>query len=206
MTEQLKPVGYYCDHSDEPHDARTHHDWEFVEGEGFVFQHGPNTNSAFTYVDRPYLKPENREQRCPRAVPVYPGPAVEAELERLRDELAEVRAGQDPRLRCLIVKAAPDRDLYVGWSTICEMPAGVWSRETALEYGFPKSRLDRADATGTSSLIKDGAWDDTGWIAEQRGWLRRDRIGDYAVEYLHGDRQAAYDLLEPLDGETEVRR
>lgn len=128
--------------------------------------------------------------------------ALVAEVHRLRNELAEEKATHDPRLRCLIVKAAPDQDLYVGWSNTCDMPAGVWSRETALEYGFPPSRLDRADDTGSSSRIGDGAWDDKGWVAEQRGWLRRDLIGDYAVEYLHGDRVAAYALLEPFDTEA----
>jgi len=130
--------------------------------------------------------------------------ALLAEVRRLQDELAEEQAGHDPRLRCLIVKAAPDRDCYVGWSNVCEMPAGVWSRETALAYGFPPSRLDRADATGSSSHVGDGAWDDKGFVAEQRGWLRRDRLGDYAVEYLHGDRQAAYALLEPFEDETSA--
>lgn len=124
---------------------------------------------------------------------------LKAEIDRLRNELAEEKASHNPRLRCLIVKAAPDKDLYVGWSNTCDMPAGVWSRETAIAYGFPPSCLDRADATGTSSRIGDGAWDDTGFVAEQRGWLRRDRLGDYAVEYLQGDRQAAYALLEPFD-------
>lgn len=126
-----------------------------------------------------------------------------AELDRLRDELAEIRAGQDPRLRCLLVKAAKDRDLYIGWSNICEMPAGVWSRETALAYGFPRSRLDRADTNGSSDLsCKNGWWDDAGFIAEQRGWLPRARLGDYAVEYLHGDRIAAYAMLEPFDDDS----
>ena len=133
-------------------------------------------------------------------------PELLAEVDRLRDELAEERASHNPRLRCLLVKAAPDRDMYVGWSNVAEAPAGVWSREAAIEYGFPPSRLDRADQTGTSSHIGDGAWNDSGFVAEQRGWLRRDRLGDYAVEYLHGDLQAAFDLLEPFEGETEVRR
>jgi hypothetical protein len=129
--------------------------------------------------------------------------AMAAEIRRLRAELAEERAAHDPRLRCLLVKAAPDKDLYVGWSNTCDMPAGVWSRETAVEYGFPPSRLDRADETGSSSRIGDGAWDDKGFVAEQRGWLRRDRLGDYAVEYLHGDRVAAYALLEPFDDDPK---
>lgn len=200
---ELTPVGYYCDHSDEPTDARTHRDWEFVEGEGFVFQHQPNTNSALSFAEQKYLRPERREQRCERAVPVYVGPAVDAELDRLRNELAEEKALHNPRLRCLIVKVAPDKDMYVGWSNTCEMPAGVWSRETALEYGFPPSRLDRADKNGSSDMsCGDGHWDDAGFIAEQRGWLRRDRLGDYAVEYLHGDQQRAFDLLEPFENEA----
>jgi hypothetical protein len=129
--------------------------------------------------------------------------ALVAEVRRLRDELAETKALNDPRLRGLLVKAAPDKDLYVQWSTVCDMPGGVFSRETALEYGFPRSKVDHADEHGSSSRLGDGAWDDKGWVAEQRGWLRRDLIGEYAVEYLHGDRIAAYALLEPFDDEPE---
>lgn len=134
-------------------------------------------------------------------------PALVDEVRRLRNELAEEKADRNPLLRCLLVKAAPDKDMYVGWSNVCEMPAGAWSRETALEYGFPPSRLDRADKNGSSDLsCGDGHWDDAGFVAEQRGWLKRERLGDYAVEYLHGDRIAAFALLEPFEGETEVRR
>jgi hypothetical protein len=132
--------------------------------------------------------------------------ALEQENAKLTEELAELKAANDPRLRGLLVKAAPDKDLYVQWSTVCDMPGGVFSRETALEYGFPRSKVDHADEHGSSSRLGDGAWDDKGWVAEQRGWLKRDRIGDYAVEYLTGDQQAAFDLLEPFEGETEVRR
>lgn len=128
-------------------------------------------------------------------------PALLAEVRRLRDELVETKALNDPRLRGLLVKAAPDKDQYVLWSTGCDMPGGVFSRETALEYGFPRSKVDHADEHGSSSRIGDGAWDDKGWVAEQRGWLRRDLIGDYAVEYLYGDREAAFALLEPFDDE-----
>jgi hypothetical protein len=134
--------------------------------------------------------------------------ALEQENAHLADELAELKAANDPRLRCLLIKAAKDQDLYVGWSGVCDMPAGVWSRETALEYGFPPSRLDRADENGSSATngYTFGHWDDAGFVAEQRGWLRRDRLGDYAVEYLLGDRQAAFALLEPFEGESEVRK
>lgn len=134
--------------------------------------------------------------------------ALEQENAQLTAELAEAKAANDPQLRGLLVKAAPDKDLYVLWSNSCDMPAGVWSRETAIEYGFPPSRLDRADENGSSATngYTSGHWDDAGFIAEQRGWLKRERLGDYAVEYLHGDRQAAYALLEPFEGESEVRK
>lgn len=134
--------------------------------------------------------------------------ALEQENAHLTAELAEERASRNPLLRCLLVKAAPDKDLYVGWSNLAEGPTGVWSRETAVEYGFPHSWLDRADANGSNATgdYRSGHWDHGGFVAEQRGWLKRERLGDYAVEYLHGDRQAAFDLLEPFEGETEVRR
>jgi len=155
------------------------------------------------------LTPE-REQEIRKQFESWPAhatiPTLLAQIDHLRDELAETKALHDPRLRGLLVKAAKDQDTYVGWSTVADGPKGVWSRETATEYGWPKTYLDRADATGTSARDGDGAWDDNGFVAEQRGWLPRARIGDYAVEYLHGDRQAAYALLEPFDGETEVRR
>ncbi|MFD5294724.1 hypothetical protein ACFWJU_05905 [Streptomyces mutabilis] len=88
---EMAPVGYYCDHSDEPANARTHHDWEFIEGESFVFQPRPETTSAFTYADRPYLKPEDRETRCARAVPLYAAPALLAELAAVRAERDQAR-------------------------------------------------------------------------------------------------------------------
>jgi hypothetical protein len=128
---------------------------------------------------------------------------VRAELDAAKAELAEEKAKHDPRLRCLLVKAAPDQDLYIGWSNISERPSGAWTRAEALAYGFPPSRLNRADETGTSSQIGDGAWSDSGFIAEQRGWLRRDRLGDYAAVHLDGNREAAYALLEPFDDEPD---
>lgn len=133
-------------------------------------------------------------------------PALLAEIDRLRDELGEEKAAHDPRLRGLLVKADKERDLYVQWSTVCDMPAGVFSRETALEFGFPRSTIDYADEHGSSSRIGDGAWDDKGWVADQRGWLPRHLIGDYALECLLGDRIAAYALLEPFDDEQEATR
>jgi hypothetical protein len=134
--------------------------------------------------------------------------ALEQENAHLTTELAEVKAAHDPRLRCLIVKPDHDNDMYVGWSTNAEAPTGVWSRETALEYGFPASWLDRADENGSDATggYRFGHWEHTRLVAEQRGLLPRHRLGDYAVEYLLGDRVAAYGLLEPFEGESEARK
>ncbi len=134
--------------------------------------------------------------------------ALEQENAQLAAELAEEKASRNPRLRCLIVKASPSLDQYVGWSNVAEGPTGVWSRETALEYGFPPSWLDRADANGSNATgdYRAGHWDDSGFVAEQRGWLPRARLGEYAIEYLNGDHIAAYGLLEPFEGESEARK
>lgn len=86
----LEPDGYYCDHSDEPWDARTHHGWEWVEDEGQVFTHQPNTINAHIGFQE-YLKPEDREIRCPRAEAVYGASKVApllAEIAELRTKLA----------------------------------------------------------------------------------------------------------------------
>ena len=110
----------------------------------------------------------------------------------------------DPRL---ILKAAPDQDLYIGWSTMCEAPAGSWTRAEAAECGIDPERLDRADKTGTSFIDSaEGAWDDRVMITEQRGLLPRVHLAAYAELWLSGEQDKAFDLLEPFEDETEVRR
>lgn len=157
--------------------------------------------NAIVDLVRPVLAKVTDERDRARRIAV----TLEQETARLEDEAAEQRAAQDPTLRCLLVKAAEDRDLYVGWSRNCDAPTGVWSWETALSYGFPRSKVERASLYGTSSHIGDGAWDDDGFVAEQRGWLQRELIGEYAVEYLHGDRETAYAMLQPLNTEAVDR-
>ena len=123
------------------------------------------------------------------------------ELARLREEVAELWAAGNPRLRCTLVKAAPGRDLYVGWSPRADGPTGLWTRQEALAHGFPGARLERADRTGTSAAGGDGAWQDAGFVADQRGWLRREHLAAYAAAYLAGDYDRAYALLEPFEDE-----
>lgn len=80
------PVGFYCDHSDEPHTASSHHEWVWIEGQGLVFQHEPDVVKAFSWP-KDYFGPEKNRQ-CPRAVPVYavdvPGLLGEVEIEPAR--------------------------------------------------------------------------------------------------------------------------
>lgn len=115
-----------------------------------------------------------------------------------------------------IIKAARDRDLYMEWSTVADGPTFVGTRAEILahlEYAGrqpadpPEVRVQRADATGTSakpdpSTPNDkpiGAWDDTGLIVEQRGWLPRSKFGDFMQACARDNESAAYKLLEPFE-------
>ena len=126
------------------------------------------------------------------------------ELERLQ----EIEAEASGRFRVKeIIKPDRDKDFYVDWSHVCEMPAWCGTSAEAIAEGCPPSRLRRADENGTSMKDSFGCdWDDSGLIAEQRGYLPRARIGAYAVAWLDGRQDEAFDLLEPFEGETEVRR
>jgi hypothetical protein len=126
------------------------------------------------------------------------------ELERFQ----EIAAQADGRFTAKeVIKPGRDADFYVGWSHVVEAPVWAGTREQALADGCPPSRLRRADENGTS--IRDGfglAWDGRGLIAEQRGFLPRTRLAAYVAAYMEGRMDDAWDLLEPFDGETEVRR
>lgn len=111
-----------------------------------------------------------------------------------------------PEPRWLLVKCSPDEDFYVAWSDVVEAPIWCGTRTEASEFGYTEERLNRADDRGTTSLEGFYRWDSNGMIAEQRGWLPRRNLLDYALRYTRNDEQAAFDLLEPFEGETEVRR
>jgi hypothetical protein len=87
-----------------------------------------------------------------------------------------------------IYKEAPDVDYYVMWSSVVEAPVMTGNRAVMLAYledhDESEQRLERADATGTSSLWvensgmrdrypEEGSWDDDTYIYKQQGILTR---------------------------------
>lgn len=132
------------------------------------------------------------------------------------ETLVEIKAGAEGRFpRGLVIKPGREADFYICWSNVCEAPSLGGTRAEMLAEGCPESRLRRADETGTSAKRDpmssysgplDGGWDDEGFVAEQRGWLPRARLGAYVRAYMDGRMDEAFDQLEPFEGETEVRR
>ncbi|MFG3710862.1 hypothetical protein [Micromonospora sp. NPDC047730] len=126
----------------------------------------------------------------------------------------------------IVIKPDRDRDLYVYWSTVVEAPVAWGDRASMLDHltsefrrhhpgaipdsiSDPGRRLDRADLNGTSAaggFAFFGRWDDDGLIYEQRGILPRHHLAR-ACELLEAGQDAeVWDLLEPFEDETEVRR
>jgi hypothetical protein len=109
-------------------------------------------------------------------------------------------------LGSFILRAAPDRDLYVLWSSVCDDAEFVGTRDEvavylSVQYGYdhPAERwLTRADATGTSSRIGAGAWGHD-LVVDQCGMLRRSDLGHYAEAWAADDQTAIEALLTPFD-------
>jgi hypothetical protein len=124
----------------------------------------------------------------------------------------------------IIIKAAPDKDLYVEWSSIVEAPTAIGTRAEMHDYlartqrnvgtDTAETRLARADANGSSSLrdpmstydgVLDGAWEDEGMIVKQRGWLPRAKLAEFAELYARDD-ESCYALLEPFEDDPDGAR
>jgi hypothetical protein len=128
-----------------------------------------------------------------------------SELERLQ-EAASAACGRFPRGE--VIKPDRSKDFYVVWSHVVEAPAWAGTRAEAIADDCPPSRLRRADETGSSFMPEAPGcrWDDTGLIAEQRGYLPRRNLAAYVTAYMENRMDGAWDMLEPFEGETEVRR
>ena len=107
-----------------------------------------------------------------------------------------------------IVKAAPEQDFYVIWSTVTESPH-CWGGQRAVRAWLhvhedrpanDQPRWDCADATGTSSLDGFYGWDDDGFIYDQRGWLPRPRLLAFLATFDSTTEEFDLSLLDPLEG------
>jgi hypothetical protein len=67
-----------------------------------------------------------------------------------------------------IVKAHPDRDLYVEWSTVVDAPIR-WGRASDFPPPIPADRKARADSRGTSSIDGFYDWDQKTLIVANMG-------------------------------------
>lgn len=120
-----------------------------------------------------------------------------------------------------VMKVAPDRDQYVGWSTVVESIVWIGNRQEAarilardIPAGYdpkpgnsPEDRLRRADESGTSALYPDygpydGAWDDPIQIVEQRGVLERASFPAFVDAWQSDNPESAYELLRPFEDEA----
>lgn len=117
-----------------------------------------------------------------------------------------------------IIKADRDRDLYMDWSTIVELPTFIGTRAEIIDHlkwwnerrpldNDPEARVRRADETGSSARRDprssydgplEGAWDDKGFIIEQRGWLPRARLAEFLDTY-RTDPEKSFKLLDPFE-------
>lgn len=113
---------------------------------------------------------------------------------------------RDLASRGLVMRTKPGADLYVIWSTVAYGPMWIGNEAELAELLGTEcaDRLARARDTGTSSRFGEGGWDDTGFVAEQVGWLPRDRMHEYALAYREGGIDVAKQHLEPFEDDEPV--
>lgn len=112
----------------------------------------------------------------------------------------------------ILLKTAPDADLYVLWSSICDAPIGVGNQEEIQRVArlsgdhISPERFARADATGTSSVFGDGGWDDEGLVLREfptvdsgSRWLPRKNLHKFAEAIKADNSCAIEELVEPID-------
>lgn len=128
-----------------------------------------------------------------------------------------------------VVKAAPDEDLYLIWSTIVDCATHIGTRPEIAEHLWsehrrghpdcdpkpgtgPDARMARADKTGSSVIEPEGAygWDDDAFTVMEaaprdghRYELPRANLAAYARALLAGDEAAAHALLRRIPDEDD---
>jgi hypothetical protein len=115
----------------------------------------------------------------------------------------------------VIIRQAPDLDEYVVWCTSSERFVAVGDRaeiardaaELEPERDDLDARLDHLDLHGSSMIPYTlGWWDHEALIYEQRGLLPRRYLYLAALLQIASRHDEVWNLLEPFEGETEVRR
>jgi len=128
-----------------------------------------------------------------------------------------------------IYREAPDVDYYVAWSSVVDGPAFTGNREEMLAHlqqeadpylredapHHPERRMERADATGTSSLWvqnegmrdkfpEDGSWEDNTFIYHQQGVLTRANLFVLCHRFDVNPGADVSDLLGPFDDDPSI--
>ena len=114
----------------------------------------------------------------------------------------------------IIIKPERDRDMYVEWSTVVDVPTAYGDRAEMLRIlhgdpgaadrsDTPERRLARADELGSSSQVGEFWWDDDVFVFRQDGMLaRKDLVR--AVELLAAGRDdEVLALLAPFDDDED---
>ena len=90
-----------------------------------------------------------------------------------------------------LIKAEPDGDLFIEWSTVVDNAVSYGTREDYLSLGFDPERIDRAEQFGTSALWPQDAeprkrflgWDAESVLVHNDGpepfLIRREDVGAY---------------------------
>lgn len=107
-----------------------------------------------------------------------------------------------------IVKVNKDEDFYVQWSEITDSPY-CWGPRTEVEqamkdfgYDISPDRFDRADATGTSALPGFYNWEDSGFVFEQKGYLKRGDLKAFLETYDEETGKFDESFLEPFEDDA----
>lgn len=122
----------------------------------------------------------------------------------------------------MLLKAAPDRDLYCLWSTVVDNVTWIGTRDEALRNEHA-DRVARADTYGTSVVTREdnpssdytsreGGWDDRGFVVTNITgspkpfyWLPRGHLAAYldAIMSDGDDETSMYAALVDIPDEED---
>ncbi|UDL16754.1 hypothetical protein SEA_ATUIN_61 [Arthrobacter phage Atuin] len=105
-----------------------------------------------------------------------------------------------------IIKADPEEDFYILWSTYTDSPIGYGTRQEFEDWEpetYTDQRFERADRTGTSYLLGCGSWEDdirlvTGGTKPDHWYIPREHIRQVCVGLVDNDdnREAQQEIID----------